>query len=252
MSVTTQLYGLFMTDKKIRGLRSRLDQAERFLKAQIHQLGEIEKARDATRGQRRQLQASIKNNEVEIAGIETHIEELRERMNTAGTNKEYKATLTEVNTFKEKKAALEEQVLAQMEQAEALSAQVAELETAHAERERVKAVAEVDRQTRSDEIAGTLAELKEKRETQAGQVPGDALGVYEQLLIERGDDAMAPLEILDAKRHEYVCGSSMMSVPVETAISLLSGKLTLSPNNGCILYLEPEIEERLLASTGKK
>ena len=31
MSVTSQLYGLFMTDKKIRGLRSRLDQAERFL-----------------------------------------------------------------------------------------------------------------------------------------------------------------------------------------------------------------------------
>lgn len=252
MSVTTQLYGLFMTDKKIRGLRSRLDQAERFLKAQIHQLGEIETARDATRGQQRQLQASIKNNEVEVASFEKHIDELRERMNTSGTNKEYKATLTEVNTFKEKKSELEEQVISQMEQVEALTAKVAELEAAHADREKVKAVAEQDRQTRSDEIAGTLAELKEKRETQASQVPGDALGVYEQLLTERGEDAMAPLEILDAKRHEYVCGSSMMSVPVETAISLLSGKLTLSPNNGCLLYLEPDVEERLLSTTGKK
>ncbi|MFT5423040.1 MAG: putative nucleic acid-binding Zn-ribbon protein [Phycisphaerales bacterium] len=252
MSVTMQLYGLFMTDKKIRGLRSRLDQAERFLKAQIHQLGEIEKTRDSTRGQQRQLQASIKNNEVEVAGFDAHIEELRERMNTAGTNKEYKATLTEVNTFKEKKSSLEEEVIKQMEQVDALNAQVTELETAHADREKVKAVAEQDRTTRSEEIAGTLAELQAKREQQAKQVSTDALGVYEQLLDERGEDAMAPLEILDAKRHEYVCGSSMMAVPVETAISLLSGKLTLSPNNGCILYLEPEVEERLLASTGKK
>ena len=89
MTVTSQLYGLFLTDTQIRGLRSRLDQAERFLKAQSNQLEQIETTRDATKAQQRQLQASMKNNEVEVAGLDTHIEELRERMNTAGTNKEY-------------------------------------------------------------------------------------------------------------------------------------------------------------------
>ncbi|MFG0307019.1 MAG: zinc ribbon domain-containing protein [Phycisphaerales bacterium JB040] len=252
MSVTNQLYGLFLTDKKIRGLRSRLDQAERFLKAQQAQLKAIETTREAARSQQRQLQATIKNNEVEMASLDEHIEQLRDRMNTAGTNKEYKATLSEVNTFKEKKATLEESVIALMEQVEALSAKAEQLDTQHAEKVKICEIAEQDRAKREAEIAGTLEELKSKRAQQAKQVPADALGVYEQLLDERGEDAMAPLEIADAKRHEYVCGSSMMSVPVEVAISLLSGKLTLSPNDGCILYLEPEVEERLLASTGKK
>jgi len=252
MSVTNQLYGLFLTDKKIRGLRSRLDQAERFLKAQRTQLEAIESTREATQSQQRQLQATIKNNEVEMASLDEHIDQLRERMNTAGTNKEYKATLAEVNTFKEKKTTLEEAVIGLMEQVETLGTKLQELDAQHAEKVKICEVAEQDRKAREQEIAGTLEELKAKRSQQAEQVPTDALGVYEQLLNERGEDAMAPLEIADVKRHEYVCGSSMMSVPVEVAISLLSGKLTLSPNDGCILYLEPEVEERLLASTGKK
>lgn len=56
---------------------------------------------------------------------------------------------------------------------------------------------------------------------------------------------MAPLEIIDRKRHEYICGSSMMAVPVEIAASLIQGKLTISPNDGCILYLTEEVEEEL-------
>ena len=37
----------------------------------------------------------------------------------------------------------------------------------------------------------------------------------------------------------------MMSVPVEVAASLIQGKLTISPNDGCILYLTEEDEETL-------
>jgi hypothetical protein len=36
-----------------------------------------------------------------------------------------------------------------------------------------------------------------------------------------------------------------MSVPVEVAASLIQGKLTISPNDGCILYLTEEDEETL-------
>ena len=109
----------------------------------------------------------------------------------------------------------------------------------------MRGVAETDRQKRADEIAGRLAELRAKRETLAVDVPKSALSIYEELLEARGDDAMAPMEIEDRKRHEYICGSSMMAVPVEVAASLMQGKLTVSPNDGCILYLTEEVQEEL-------
>ncbi|MBL4591279.1 MAG: hypothetical protein JKY96_04900, partial [Phycisphaerales bacterium] len=104
---------------------------------------------------------------------------------------------------------------------------------------------------RSDEIADKLAELRTKRESLVSDVPADALRVYEVLLESRGEEAMAPLEIIDRKRHEYVCGSSMMSVPVEIAASLIQGKLTISPNDGCILYLTEAVEEELTGAFKK-
>jgi len=245
MSVTHQLLGVFRVDKEISGLQSRLTSAERFLKEQTRKLAEIGAQAESLNAQIRQLKASAANAEGESERIKTHIDELREKMNNSTSNKEYKALLSEVNNLKEQRSVFDEQALEQMEKIEELNTQLGELESARSEREKMRGVAEGDRQQRADEIAGKLAELREKRERLVADVPKHALSVYEELLESRGEDAMAPLEIIDRKRHEYVCSSSMMSVPVEVAASLIQGKLTLSPNDGCILYLTEEDEETL-------
>lgn len=245
MSVTHQLLGVFRVDKEISGLQSRLTSAERFLTEQTRKLAEIGAQAESLNAQIRQLKASSANAEGESERIKAHIDELREKMNNSTSNKEYKALLSEVNNLKEQRSVFDEQTIEQLEKIEELNKQLEELENAKAEREKMRGVAENDRQQRADEIADRLAELREKRERLVADVPQHALGVYEELLESRGEDAMAPLEIIDRKRHEYVCSSSMMSVPVEVAASLIQGKLTISPNDGCILYLTEEDEEKL-------
>ncbi|MHA7812528.1 MAG: zinc ribbon domain-containing protein [Phycisphaerales bacterium] len=245
MSVTHQLLGVFRVDKEISGLQSRLTSAERFLTEQTRKLAEIGAQADSLNTQIRQLKASIANAEGESERIKGHIDDLREKMNNSTSNKEYKALLSEVNNLKEQRSVFDEQAIEQLEKVDELGKQLEELEAAKHEREKMREVAEGDRQKRADEIAGKLAELREKRERLVTDVPKNAMSVYEELLESRGEDAMAPLEIIDRKRHEYVCSSSMMSVPVEVAASLIQGKLTLSPNDGCILYLTEEDEETL-------
>ena len=251
-SVTAKLYSLYKADMRIRGLRSRLDAAEKFLGEQNKQLDGLRQRSVGVDSQLKQLKASVANDEGEAAQIEERIDGLRERMNNATSNREYKATLAEVNTLKEKKGELEERALGNLQKVEELSKQRGDLESASDEREKMREVAERERAARADEIREKISEAEGERATMAAAVPGDALSVYEELLASRGEDAMAPLEVVDAKRHEYICGSSMMSVPVEIAISLLNGKLTLSPNDGCILYLDKEAEEKLAAAAGKK
>ncbi len=252
MTVTKKLLALFRVDKEIRGLSTRLNAAERFLGEQTRQLAEIATQVASLEAQMRQLQAAANNAEGESKRLEVKIGELREKMNSAQTNKEYKALLGEVNNLKEQRSSFEDEALGHMEKIETIRKRLDELSAARVEREKVRGVAENQRQERADEIAGKLAELRAKREELAAEVPPDALRTYEELVRQRGDEAMAPLEIVDRKRHEYVCGSSMMSVPVEIAAQLVQGKLTLSPNDGCILYLTEQAEEILISSFSKK
>jgi predicted nucleic acid-binding Zn-ribbon protein len=251
MSVTKQLLAVFRVDKEIRGLSSRLNAAERFLGEQTRQLADISTQVSSLQAQLRQLQASANNAEGESKRIEAHINELREKMNNAQTNKEYKALLSEVNNLKEQRSSFDDEALGHMEKIEQIKAKLGTLESSRVEREKVRTVAESDRQGRADEIAAKLAELRARREEMAAAVPKDALTLYEELLAQRGEDAMAPLEIVDRKRHEFVCGSSMMSVPVEVAAQLMQGRLTISPNDGCILYLTEQTEE-ILSATFRK
>lgn len=245
MSVTSKLLAVFRVDQQIQGLQSRLEGAERFLAEQTRQLAALGTQKDSIETQLRQLRASEANAEGESQRIGTHVDELREKMNNAATNKEYKALLSEVNNLKEIRSTHETEAIEYLEQIEELNTKLEAIDTDVAEREKVRGVAEEQRQQRSDEIAEKLAELKSERERLEAEVPKDAMAIYSELHTMRGEDAMAPLEIEDRKRHEYVCGSSMMTVPVEVAASLMQGKLTLSPNDGCILYLTPEVEEEL-------
>ena len=129
-----------------------------------------------------------------------------------------------------------------------LKAQVAKLEESYAERVRMRGVAEADCNALRDEIAGRLGELEAERAKAAAEVPGDVLAQYQRLHELREDDAMAPVEITDRRRHEYNCGACMMSLPMEVSISLLGGKLTICSNCQCILYLPPEAAEAITPS----
>ncbi len=246
MGVTDKLHRVFVVDRQIRGLQTRLRAAERFLGDQDKQIAQLETNLNSLRSQLRQVSASASNAEGEMARLDGRINELRERMNTATSNKEYKALLTEVNTFKEQKSEIETQAVTQLETVDKLKAQIAAIEAALAERGKVRTVAVSDRDQRSDEIRDKLAELEAKRAELVSDVPGHALSVYHELVEVREDEAMAPIEIADRKRHEYHCGSCMMSLPVETMSALLShGELTRCVSCGCILYLEESTRETM-------
>ncbi|MEX2219780.1 MAG: hypothetical protein WD749_13590 [Phycisphaerales bacterium] len=259
MSVTERLLRVFRVDQQLQGLQSRLRAAERFLEEQSRQLGQIDAKRDAIGGQLRQLQASVANHEGEMARLDARIEHLREQMNSARTNKEYKAFLTEINTLKADRSNSETAALELMTKADELKKQGADLEAQHAEREKLRKVASEDRQKRAEEIKDRLNELTKERERLAGEVPAEVMRLYADLVRRKCDEAMAPAEELDRRRHEYTCGSCQMAVPVETLSALIKGTVptaalpvTICVNCGCILYLQQEAADSFKKAAAKK
>jgi hypothetical protein len=246
MTVTDKLLRVYRVDRKIEGLQSRLRAAERFLGQQVDQIEHIGRQRSAIESQLRQLRASQAEAEGEAARYEQHMEELRERMNSAKTNKEYKALLTELNTFKDKKSEQESKAVELMEKIEAFESQHGKLEVEAGERAKVRDMAETDRAQRADEIREQLEALQRERADLINDVPAEALDKYGQLVERLEEDAMAPIEIADRKRHEFHCGSCMMLLPVEAMSALLShGSLTQCPSCGCILYVSEQDRETM-------
>ncbi|MBZ0170744.1 MAG: hypothetical protein K8E66_00035 [Phycisphaerales bacterium] len=249
MTVTEKLLRVYRVDRKIDGLRSRLRAAERFLGQQNEQIEHIGRRSTAIESQLRQLKAAQADAEGETAQIDAHIEELRERMNNAKTNKEYKAILVEVNTFKDKKAELEAKALGLMEKIDTHQSQKGELSEQATERSRVKELAETERTQRADEIRDQLTALQTERDQLAADVPAGVMATYKDLVDRLEDDAMASIEIADRKRHEFHCGSCMMLLPVEAMSALLShGSLTQCPSCGCILFVEEKDRETMTSA----
>ena len=248
MTVTDKLLRVYRVDRKIEGLKSRLRGAERFLGQQNDQIATLEKRATVIDSQLRQLRAAQAESEGEAAQHEEHIAQLRERMNSANTNKEYKALLAEVNTFKEKKAELEAASLEMLEKIEKLEAEKAEIASQSDERAKVKTIAEGERAARADEIRDQLETLETERAELVKDVPATALSTYSELVERLDEDAMASIEIADRRRHEFHCGACMMLVPVEAMSSLLShGSITQCPSCGCILFLEEQDREKMMS-----
>lgn len=240
MSVTKQLLDVFRVDKQLRGLKSRLDSAERFLSQQLILLADLEKQRTSLDTQVRQLKAVIANEEGEVARLDVRMATLREQMNSAKTAKEYNAFLAELNTIKEQKGGVEERAMEAMQKCEESDRKLTEVLAIHSERSKLIGSAQTDRDTKAAEIKDRVVELQDERSRLVKIAPAREMAMLEMLIKSRGDEAMAPVEVLDRRAHEGNCSACMMAVPIEAVSALMGGKLVNCPNCRAILFMDDE------------
>lgn len=253
MKVTEKLIRVYRVDRLLAGLQARLNQAQRFLDEQNRLLDGLAAKKQATDKQVLLARAAAGEHEGEMKRLDARMATLREQMDAAKTNKEYKAFLTEINTFKAERDREEQAALEHMAKVDELKAQGGEIEKQRAEREKVRGVAQHERDQRAAEIKTRMDELTAERATLAADVPAEAMAVYTDLVKRMDEGAMASVQVEDFKRHEYNCGNCMMSLPMEVVSSLLShGNLTRCSSCRCILYLEAEIVERMQPAGSKR
>lgn len=253
MDVTAKLLRLFTVDKQLRGLQSRLKSAERFLTQQESELGELSGKHAAMEKEAKHLSAQAAEHDSEIKSLDAKTAKLREQMNAAQTTKAYQAILTEINTIKVERDRLETLTLEQMAKVDEIKKQLVEISDKRDQRTQVRGVAATDRDKRADEIKERVAELVGERKVLAADLPKEILAMFERLIETRGDEAMAQIELHDAKRHEYSCGTCSVFLPIETVNGLLSGgRVTRCVSCSCVLYLDDDFRKAHAASSAVK
>jgi predicted nucleic acid-binding Zn-ribbon protein len=241
MTVTAKLLRLFRVDQQLRGLRSRLDGAERFLNEQTKQLKDLETKHSTMSADLKKLKTAVAGDETESKTIQARIDSLREKMNATKTNKEYSALVTEVKNLEAKKKTLEDGELDRMGKSEDLAKQDAEMLAKIEERRLIANKAKEDRDAKAAEIKDRLAELVSERAEAAKDVPADVLRVFEDQVLRKGDDAMVRVEVLDRRNHDWACSGCFMALTVETINKLSTGGFTRCNNCECILYTEEDV-----------
>jgi len=248
MGLVDNLLNLYRVDAQVRGLRSRLQSAERYLNAQTKQLNDLHQQQQELTTRRKQVQATIATIEVEIKSIDDRLEKLRGELNSAATNKQYTALLTELNTVKESRSKAEDRMLGDMEQLESIQKQLTDLEPQVAERNKVRDVAQAQLNERRNDVGQRLSELEAEREKAAAVVPPDALTIFEQIADHYDGESMAPIE--QVGRREFACGACNIGIPLQMSLAALqSDSFVRCPSCGRILYMQDEMRGAL---AGKK
>jgi len=242
MSLLDNLLLLYRVDAQVRGLKTRVGSAERFLAAQEAKLADIESQKSELESRRRQIQAKAANLETELGSHTARIDKLRAELNEAETNKQYTALLTEVNTVKAMRADVEAQALQHLEQVEELTRELEAIEHHRIERIKQRDVAAAQLEERRHDVGDRLAELEREREIAAAAIPSKELRLFVDLADRYEGEAMAALDAIDVRNKEYACSACNMHVPFQTVASLRGFSDAIVRCSACqrILYLSDE------------
>jgi len=234
------LLRLQSVERQLAQVRGRLKTRQNAVAAQQHRIEQVKKDYEALHDKAMQRQKDADRVGLDLKGGEDKVSKYRAVLNTAKTNKEYAAILTQINTLKADNAKQEDEILRIMQEVESVRAEAAKAKAqVDAEEKRLAEVtassaAEIQR------LTGMHDDLSAQRAAAAGDVPSEALAVFERIAVNYDGEAMAIVEV-HGKRppYDYVCGGCYMSLNAEHANALkVRDEIRTCDNCGRILYME--------------
>jgi hypothetical protein len=241
------LLKLYRIDRRLRALRQRLDSAGGHQRSQSAQLEKIDGELNELRTRKRQLQARIAGFEGEAASLDERVEKFRRDMNSAETNKQYTAVLTELNTVKADRTKLDDAILAEMASMEEVETRIVEATARRADRAKLADHAAAQYREREVEVQAQLDQLQAERDAAASEVAPADLALFDSIADDYDGEAMAPVEEIDRRHREFACGACNIQIPFDHVATLMSPTGTIIRCVAChrILYLEETVRGAL-------
>ena len=247
MGLIDQLQTLYRVDSQVRGLRTRVENSQRYLNAQVRQLGELTTQYGEAELRLRQSEASLGNLETERDTIQARVDKLRDELNACTTSKQYSAVQDEMKSLKEKVDELDTQAIHSLDEIEQLRSNVASINEKKTERELLKKKAESDLEQRTQDVGDRLSELEQEREVAASMLPDRALETFNHSADMNDGETMSEVREVNRRHREYVCGECNMELPFNTVVLLTNNSEEVVQCVGCqrIMYIAEELKTAL-------
>ena len=240
--VLSGLIKLQSVENRLRAAKAKLARCRRNVIIQENQVRNLKSAIDAKKEEIQLTKVQSDRLELELKTKDEQIAKLRASLNTARTNKEYAAVLTQLNTTKADNSKIETQILELLKDIEA---DEAECEDIRKQVEEQKQELEKTRKE-SEELAvkyeAEIEEIQAEWDQVAQTVPKGPLEVFKRVAETFDGQAVAVIEQQEGKTGAYTCGGCFMGTTAES-VNLLMTKDDIIRCSNCTRILVLSSEE---------
>jgi predicted nucleic acid-binding Zn-ribbon protein len=242
-SILQALIKLQSVENRLRAAKAKLTRCRRNVIIQENLIRTLQNAQEAKKEEIQLTTIQSDRLELELKSRDEEISKLRNSLNSARTNKEYAAVLTQLNTTRADNSKIEAQILELMKNIEVdqsecqkiqqdIDAQKTKLEQIRKESEQLatKYEAEID-------------QIQSEWDEAAKYVPAEFLEVFNLVAEKYDGEAVAAIEQQGGPNGAYTCGGCFMGVTAESVNMLMTkDEVIRCPNCTRILVLEPAKE----------
>jgi hypothetical protein len=236
--VLNGLVKLQSVENRLRAEKLKLTRCRRNVVIQENLIRSLQSALEAKREEVQLTRVQFDRLELELKSRDETIGRLRTSLNSAKTNKEYAAVLTQLNTTKADSSKIESQSLELLKDIEADEAECNDIQNQIDEQ---KETLEETRKE-SEELAAKYQVEIDKIQAEwngvANSIPDEAVDLFSRVAETYDGHAVAEIEQQDERKGLYSCGGCFMGITAES-VNLLMTKddIIRCPNCTRILVL---------------
>ncbi len=238
-TVLNALVKLQSVENSLRAAKAKLTRCRRNVIIKENELRTFQNSLQAKQEEIQLTKIQADRLELELKSMDQTLAKYRAALNTAKSNKEYAAILTELNTNKADSSKVESQALELMKNIDADQVQCdqikQQIELAKNE------LNEIRKQTEelAKKFEAEIADIERQWQQAARDVSAEALEIFRRVAETYDGEAIAEIEVHDHRSGIYTCGGCFMTLTTETANTLMSrDEIIRCPNCARILYFK--------------
>jgi predicted nucleic acid-binding Zn-ribbon protein len=226
---------------KLQSVENRLRAAKACRRNVIIQENRVRSLQNALEAKKEEIQLTkvqYDRLELELKTRDQEIAKLRASLNSARTNKEYAAVLTQLNTTKADNSKIETQILDLLKDIETDEAECKEILKQIDKQKQQLEETRSESETSASKYEAEISEIQKEWDQLAKAIPAEQLEIFKRVAETYDGQAVTKIEQQEGRKGAYSCGGCFMGITAESVNLLMSrDEIIRCPNCTRILIL---------------
>ena len=241
--VLNGLMKLQSIENRLRVEKAKLSRCRRNVIIQENLIRSLQNALEAKKEEVQLSRVQCNRLELELKSNDETIAKLRASLNSAKTNKEYAALLTQLNTMKADNSKVETQTLELMKDIESDESECGDIQKQIDEQKQALDQTRKESEVLARKYQIQINEIQTEWDQVAKSIPAEKLEIFNRVAETYDGQAVVGVDQQEGNKGAYSCGGCFMGVPAESVNMLMTkDDIIRCPNCTRILVLSSEHE----------
>ena len=243
--VLNGLIKLQSVENRLRAEKAKLNRCRRNVIIQENQIRSLQNALEAKKEEVQLSRVQFDRLELELKSRDETIAKLRAALNSAKTNKEYAAVLTQLNTSKADNSKIETQTLELLKDIENDEAECRDIQKQIEEQKQVLENIRKESEASAVKFQSKIDEIQVEWDDVAKAIPADPLEMFRRVAETYDGQAVVIVEQEGGSKGVYTCGGCFMGITAESVNLLMThDEIIRCPNCTRILVIGGTEQEK--------